>query len=61
VKGTGGRDYDFGPGVGGTLTAEIEHSGTPHLIVQYQPAYVHFPEIRIFAAYKTAHKAAAEQ
>ena len=109
--GTGGRAYDYGPGVGGTLTAEIEHSGTPYLVVQYQPAYIHtlngadanhltaftaveanipvlahltltihstyydrlsryadgtrsrrrFPEIRIFAAYKTAHKAAAAQ
>lgn len=104
--GVGERDYDYGPGVGGTLTGSIEHSGTPYLIVQYQPAYVHtlsgadanhltafssieanlpilahltltvhstyydrlskyadgtrnhrrFPEIRVFAAYKTANK-----
>ncbi len=109
--GVGGRNYDYGPGVGGTLTAGIEHNGTPYLILQYQPAYVHtlngakanhltafssieanipvlahltltihstyydrlskyadgtrdrrrFPEIRVFAAYKTAHKAAVEQ
>ncbi|HEV8197823.1 MAG TPA: DUF3943 domain-containing protein [Gemmatimonadales bacterium] len=107
--GVGLRKYDYGPGVGGTLTAGIEHGGTPYLIVQYQPAYVRslsganadhltsfaaaeanipvlnhltltihttyydrlskyadgtrshrrFPEVRIFAAYKTAHKAAS--
>jgi hypothetical protein len=107
----GERNYDYGPGVGGTLTAGIEHSGTPYLIVQYQPAYndtlngadanhltaftaveanmpvlahltltIHssyydrmskyadgtrnrrrFPEIRVFAAYKTAHKPAVAQ
>ncbi len=39
--GTGVRTYDYGPGVGGTLIAGIEHNGTPYLIVQYQPAYVH--------------------
>lgn len=109
--GIGERNYDYGPGVGGTLTAGLEHNGTPYLIVQYQPAYVHtlngaeanhltafssieanipilrnlglvvhstyydrlskyadgsrnrrrFPEIRVFAAYKTTNKAAVAQ
>ena len=109
--GIGERNYDYGPGVGGTLTAGIEHNGTPYLVVQYQPAYVHtlngaeanhftafssieanlpvtrnlglvihstyydrlskyadgsrnrrrFPEIRVFAAYKTTHKPAVAQ
>lgn len=109
--GVGERKYDYGPGVGGTFSAGIEHGGTPYLIAQYQPAYLHtlsgsnanhltafasleanlpvlsnltlsihstyydrlskytdgsrshrrFPEIRVFAAYKTANKAPAEQ
>jgi hypothetical protein len=38
--GVGPRDYDFGPGVGSTLSAGIEHSGTPLLTVHLQPAWV---------------------
>jgi len=109
--GVGPRDYDFGPGVGGTLTAALEHDGVPHLTFHYQPAFVHtvngadanhltsfgavegsipildqlaivihgtyytrwsryadgsrnrrgFPEIRVFAAFKSAHRPAAAQ
>lgn len=109
--GVGERKYDYGPGVGGTFNGTIEHGGTPYLVVQYQPAYIHtlsgadanhltaftaveanipilahltltihstyydrlskyadgtrshrrFPEIRIFAAYKTTNKAASSQ
>ena len=109
--GVGPRDYDFGPGLGGTASMGIEHNGTPRLTVQYQPAWIHtlsgaeanhllsflsseaslpvlshlelvihsayydrlskyddgsrsrrrFPELRVFLAYKTAHKAEAAQ
>lgn len=38
--GVGPRDYDFGPGVGGTFSAGFEHNGTPYLTAHYQPAYV---------------------
>jgi hypothetical protein len=109
--GTGVRDYDYGPGVGGTFTAGLEHAGTPYLIFHYQPAFVHtlngaeanhltsfgsieasipvfatvhlvihsayydrlskyddgtrnrrrFPELRVFAAFKTSNKAASSR
>ena len=39
--GLGPRDYDFGPGLGGTFTAALEHDGVPHLTFHYQPAWVH--------------------
>jgi hypothetical protein len=39
--GTGMREYDFGPGAGGTFTAGIEHGGVPYLTVRYQPAWIH--------------------
>ena len=39
--GTGTREYDFGPGAGGTFTAGIEHDGVPYLTVRYQPAWIH--------------------
>jgi hypothetical protein len=38
--GVGPRDYDFGPGVGGTLSAGLEHAGIPFLTVHYQPAWI---------------------
>jgi hypothetical protein len=39
--GTGPRTYDFGPGVGATLSAGLEYGGVPYLTAQYQPAYTH--------------------
>ncbi len=39
--GVGPRDYDFGPGAGGTFEAGIEHDGMPYLTVHYQPAWIH--------------------
>lgn len=39
--GTGARNYDFGPGVGGTFTATIEHDVIPYLTVRFSPAYTH--------------------
>jgi hypothetical protein len=39
--GTGTRDYDFGPGLGGTFFAGIEHAGAPILTGRYQPAWIH--------------------
>jgi hypothetical protein len=107
--GVGPRHYDFGPGVGGTAEASIEHGGIPYLTVHYQPAWIHsvdgadanhfttlaslegtipivewlalvvhgsyydrlsryadgtrnhrrFPELRIFAAFRTANRTAA--
>ena len=39
--GVGPRQYDFGPGLGSTLSAGIEHSGTPLLTLHFQPAWVH--------------------
>lgn len=39
--GTGKREYDFGPGLGGTFSASIAHRGVPYLTVRYQPAWVH--------------------
>jgi uncharacterized protein DUF3943 len=109
--GTGNRDYDFGPGLGGTFSVGFEHGGVPYLTGYYQPAWIHtvngadanhytsfagveasipvlsqldlviqstyydrlshyadgtrshrrFPELRAFAAFKTAHRPAAAQ
>jgi hypothetical protein len=109
--GVGPRDYDFGPGAGGTLTAGLEHAGVPYLTLHYQPAWIHtingadanhfttfaavegsiplldqlalvihgtyydrlsryadgtrnhrrFPEIRVFAAFKPAHRPGGAQ
>jgi len=39
--GVGPRDYDFGPGAGGTFEAGFEHAGDPLLTVHYQPGWVH--------------------
>jgi hypothetical protein len=39
--GVGVRTYDFGPGVGATLSVNIERNTDPYLIVRYQPAYTH--------------------
>jgi len=37
--GIGPRTYDFGPGVGATLSLNIERNTDPYLILRYQPAY----------------------
>ena len=37
--GIGPRTYDFGPGVGATLSVDIERNTDPYLTVRYQPAY----------------------
>ena len=108
--GVGPRDYDFGPGLGGTFSVGFEHGGVPYLTAHYQPAWVHtvsgadanhytsflsveaslpvlsqldlviqssyydrlsryddgtrshrrFPELRVLAAFKTAHRTAAQ-
>ena len=39
--GIGPRTYDFGPGVGATLSADIERNTDPYLTLRYQPAYTH--------------------
>jgi len=39
--GVGPRDYDFGPGAGGTFETTIEHDEVPYLTVHYQPAWIH--------------------
>ena len=39
--GVGPRDYDFGPGLGGTISAGLEHAGVSYLTAQYQPAWIH--------------------
>ena len=39
--GTGEREYDFGPGLGGSFTAGIYHRGVPYLTARYQPAWIH--------------------
>ena len=39
--GTGPRDYDFGPGIGATFSASIEHNTSSYLTARFQPAYTH--------------------
>ena len=37
--GVGPRTYDFGPGVGATVSVNVERNTDPYLTVRYQPAY----------------------
>ncbi|MGH7582483.1 MAG: DUF3943 domain-containing protein [Gemmatimonadales bacterium] len=39
--GVGPRTYDFGPGVGATITASLDHGAESYLTARFQPAYVH--------------------
>ena len=44
--GIGPRTYDYGPGVGSTVSLSIERNTDPYLTLRYQPAYTRTIRIR---------------